>query len=129
MRSACKRLLTGKEYQVLEAESGEEGLLVLEKRQIDVALLDLVLPGMSGLEVLQHIWQGKGKKPAVIVISGKGNMNDGFEVSNLGAAACLCEAVRAIRYHQSSQSSAAYRSNSNLYQREHGRDTIQRRCG
>ena len=45
----------GTQYQVFTAETGEEGLEKLEREEIDLVLLDIVLPGMNGLEVLTEI--------------------------------------------------------------------------
>jgi len=42
-------------YKVLQAISGEEGLNILKKEPVDMVLLDLMLPGIDGLEVLQKI--------------------------------------------------------------------------
>jgi CheY-like chemotaxis protein len=42
-------------YSVITAEDGEEGLALYRQEQPDVILLDLRMPGMSGLEVLQAI--------------------------------------------------------------------------
>ncbi len=42
-------------FQVLQAISGEEGLRILENSPVDMILLDLMLPGIDGLEVLRKI--------------------------------------------------------------------------
>jgi|Deesub1362A_J573_1020465.scaffolds.fasta_scaffold06510_3 DNA-binding response OmpR family regulator len=42
-------------YEVIEAESGKEGLEILEKDKIDLVLLDVVMPGMNGWEVCRKI--------------------------------------------------------------------------
>ncbi|MBF0446906.1 MAG: response regulator [Magnetococcales bacterium] len=42
-------------WKVLSALSAEEGLLAIEKHQIDVVLLDFNMPGMSGLEMAQQV--------------------------------------------------------------------------
>ncbi len=51
-------------YAVLKAYSGTEALLILEKQRPDLVLLDLLLPGLSGEEILPTI-----KDIPVIVVS------------------------------------------------------------
>ncbi|MCA9911999.1 MAG: response regulator, partial [Anaerolineae bacterium] len=41
--------------EVRMCENGEEALALLEKSRFDLVLLDLMMPGMSGYEVLEHI--------------------------------------------------------------------------
>ena len=42
-------------YQFLEAESGEEALAVLEQENVDLIVLDLMMPGMDGFQTLERI--------------------------------------------------------------------------
>ncbi len=58
-------------YEVLRAYSGTEALLILEKSRPDPVLLDLMLPGLSGEEVLAKI-----KGIPVIVVSAKVGIDD-----------------------------------------------------
>ena len=64
--SMLEELLTREGYRPLRAYSGTEALMVLEKTRPDLVLLDLMLPGLPGQEVLKHI-QGI----PVIVLSAK----------------------------------------------------------
>lgn len=50
-----KELLQGKGYEVKSAYSGTEGLLYLEKQAPRAVILDLMLPGMEGKELLSEI--------------------------------------------------------------------------
>ena len=52
-----QELLTGNGYGVRAAYSGTEALLLLSLQRFDLVLLDLMLPGMPGEEVLAHIKQ------------------------------------------------------------------------
>lgn len=58
-------------YQVLRGYSGTEALLLLRHTMTDLVLLDLMLPGLSGEEILPHI-----KDTPVIVISAKVDVQD-----------------------------------------------------
>jgi len=46
-------------YQVLQALSGEDGLEILKNHEVDIIILDLMLPGIDGLEVLRRVRQSK----------------------------------------------------------------------
>ncbi len=68
-------------YGVLRAYSGTEALLVVERKKPDLVLLDLMLPGLSGEELLPKI-----KDIPVIVVSAKADVAD--KVGLLMAGAC-----------------------------------------
>ncbi|MEV7547937.1 response regulator, partial [Streptomyces sp. NPDC089915] len=53
-------------HEVEVAASGETGLLLLERHRPDLVLLDLMLPGMSGLEVCRRIRESK-QLPIIIL--------------------------------------------------------------
>jgi signal transduction histidine kinase len=55
MREGCRRALTPSGIQVATAEHGVEGLRKLREGQFDLILLDAMMPGMSGLELLDRI--------------------------------------------------------------------------
>lgn len=66
-----EELLQKEGYEVLRAFSGTEALLLLSQQRPELVLLDLMLPGLSGEEVLQRI-----KDIPVIVISAKADVED-----------------------------------------------------
>jgi len=68
-------------YDVLRAYSGTEALLVLNDRTPDLILLDLMLPGLSGEELLPRI-----KDIPVIVVSAKPNIEDKISLLLNGAS-------------------------------------------
>ena len=71
-------------YKVFVAANGEEALAVLGEEGIDVAILDIVMPGMSGIDLLREM---KKNYPDVEVImaSGNGTLQTAVEAMRLGA--------------------------------------------
>jgi two-component system KDP operon response regulator KdpE len=80
---ALRRTLTAHGYKVFTASSGEEAVEVTSKRRPDLLLLDLLLPGMSGLEVCRRV-RAESNVP-IIVLSVKGAERDKVEALDLGA--------------------------------------------
>lgn len=59
-------------YKVMKAQTGEEGLSLLQSVPIDLVLLDLMLPGIDGIEVLKRIRADRElKKVPVIMLTAK----------------------------------------------------------
>jgi two-component system, NtrC family, nitrogen regulation response regulator NtrX len=88
IRRTLEMVLAGEGYQVCEAESGEQAweLLSRGERPVDLAVLDLMLPGMSGLELLERIRQDEALRALpVIVISGHATVHDAVTAIKLGA--------------------------------------------
>ena len=67
-----------------QAGTGEECLSVLEKKPVDVVVLDVKMPGMSGIEALYHIKE-KYPKTEVILLTGHAATQDGVEGIKAGA--------------------------------------------
>lgn len=73
-------------YTVYTAESGEEGLAVLKSKPVDMAILDLMLPGIDGLELLKYIRRQKTLQTLpVILLTAKGTELDKVIGLELGA--------------------------------------------
>lgn len=73
-------------YAVLEAESGEKALDLLGNQKIDAVLLDQMLPGIDGLEVLRQIRSGeKDSRLPVLMLTAKGEEIDKVIGLELGA--------------------------------------------
>jgi DNA-binding NtrC family response regulator len=66
------------------ALSGEDGLAVLEKEEVDLILLDLMLPGLSGMEVLRRIRQ-RHPEMVVVVITAYSSVESAIEAMREGA--------------------------------------------
>ncbi|MCU6761150.1 Response regulator ArlR [uncultured Roseburia sp.] len=76
-----EEVLTKEGYHVLRAYSGTEAVLLLSSNQPDLVLLDLMLPGLNGSEVLVHI-----RNIPVIIISAKVDIHDKVKLLLQGAA-------------------------------------------
>lgn len=74
-------VLTKEGYKVLRAYSGTEALMLLSQNKPDLVLLDLMLPGLSGEEVLPHI-----KNIPVIIVSAKTDINNKVNLLLEGAS-------------------------------------------
>ncbi|MCL4128474.1 UNVERIFIED_CONTAM: hypothetical protein GTU68_029427 [Idotea baltica] len=71
--------------EVFKAESGEEGLRLCEEQQADIVILDLMLPGMDGLEVCKRLKEKKALAPAIVMISARGEETDIIRGLEIGA--------------------------------------------
>jgi DNA-binding response OmpR family regulator len=71
-------------YQPFEAATGDAGLEIATKRSFDLLLLDLVLPGCSGLDILRAVRKVRASQP-VIILTARGEENDRVEGLRLGA--------------------------------------------
>ena len=84
MRDSCRQTLLREGNKVEVAEDGIIGLAVLEKESFDVVILDLKMPGLSGMEVLKKIKE-KDPEIVVIVITGYATVDSAVEAMKSGA--------------------------------------------
>ncbi len=84
IREGCREVAEPLGYQTFLAENATSAYKALDKENVDVVVLDLKLPGTSGLEVLQEI---KRKRPEaeVIVITGYATVQSAVEAMKMGA--------------------------------------------
>jgi two-component system cell cycle response regulator DivK len=95
-RVANQRALVRAGYDVLEAEDGEEGLRVARENIPDLILLDMMLPKVSGLEVLRILkLEPLTKHIPVIVLTGLGQGNEAKLLTD-GAAAFLLKSEKSL---------------------------------
>lgn len=71
-------------YSSKTSEDGESGISMVESEAFDVVILDLMMPGLSGLETLRQIKVINSKLP-VILLTGHGSTKEGMEGMRLGA--------------------------------------------
>jgi len=81
---SCTQILDGGDYRVTTAGNGAEGLTRLEELQPDLVFVDLKMPGLSGLEVLEQI-RAKHALMVVIVITGYATVSSAVEAMKKGA--------------------------------------------
>lgn len=70
--------------EVATAESAQEALALVEKGAFDAIVLDLMMPGMDGIDALKAIKQ-KNPEAQVILLSGHATLQKGIEAMKLGA--------------------------------------------
>ncbi len=85
--------LTGRGYQVTTRRDGRAALEALRAESYDVALLDIVMPEMDGLEVLRHVRE-EPSPPEVIIITGNGTIETAITAIKLGAYDYLAKPYR-----------------------------------
>ncbi len=71
-------------YEVMLAATGEEGVKLVEREAPDLVFLDIKMPGMDGLEVLQKLRHMVETVP-IVVISGHADISTAVEATRLGA--------------------------------------------
>jgi nitrogen regulation protein NR(I) len=84
LRQSFKKILTKEGYTVKTASTGELGLEIVRESVPDLVVMDVRLPGMSGLEAIQTIHKIESKLP-VIVMTAFGTTETAIEATKLGA--------------------------------------------
>ena len=86
IRRVLVRILSdeNKNFQIAEAKNGKEGLSLLKKTKFDLALCDIKMPRMDGIEVLQETKKNNINIP-FIMLTGHGNVETAVEAMKLGA--------------------------------------------
>jgi two-component system nitrogen regulation response regulator NtrX len=83
-RDIMADILSGAGMEVLQAGDGEEAVRLAGENELNLVFLDLMLPDMSGTQVLEAILAGKPLLP-VVMISGQGSIQDAVKATKLGA--------------------------------------------
>lgn len=85
INSLLRRILTGAGYQVVQAYSGTEALLQYQSVSPDLVLLDLMLPGLSGSQVLGKLRGEMSSDVPIIILSAKDGLSDKVALLDIGA--------------------------------------------
>ncbi|MCH7685192.1 MAG: sigma-54-dependent Fis family transcriptional regulator [Planctomycetes bacterium] len=83
-RESVARRFHRRGYHVEEANNGEAALSAIQRRQFDVVVLDLAMPGISGIEVLERLRSGHSECE-VLMLTGQGTIEAAVEAMKLGA--------------------------------------------
>lgn len=83
IRNTLRDILEYEDYKVDDADTGIEGLKLVNAKKYDVILCDIKMPNMDGIEVLEHIM--KITDTPVIMISGHGTIETAVEAIKKGA--------------------------------------------
>ena len=84
IRDSLRMTLEYEGYEFVGAATGQEGLALAEREAPDLVLLDVKMPGMDGLEVLDRLRAMNDALP-VVVISGHGTISTAVEATKKGA--------------------------------------------
>jgi DNA-binding NtrC family response regulator len=84
MRDSCRQALSVEGNRIEVAEDGVRGLAMLEKESFDLVILDLKMPGLSGMEVLKKIKE-QDTEIVVVVITGYATIEFAVEAMRIGA--------------------------------------------
>jgi len=116
-------------YQVFAASNGRTGLDIFRQEPVDLILVDLRMPEVNGLEVLEQV-TGESPETPVIVISGMGTLSDSVEALRLGAWDYLIKPVQdmgALAHAVSRALERARLRRENRKYREHLEDLVAER--
>ena len=84
IRRTLREILEFEKYEVSEANDGMEGLVKVKRAFFDVILLDIKMPKMDGMEVLERLMV-LSPDSSVIMISGHGTIDTAVEAVKMGA--------------------------------------------
>jgi two-component system response regulator AtoC len=88
-----EQFLVSRGYQVTTARDGRSALQYLRNESFDVALLDIIMPELDGLEVLRQV-RDESAPPEVIIITGNGTIETAITAMKLGAYDYLSKPYR-----------------------------------
>lgn len=84
IRRALEKFLKDLGYQTFAAENGEEGLKILEETSVDIALVDLVMPKLDGIQFIRRM-KTIAPEAVAIVLTGFGTITSAVEAMRAGA--------------------------------------------
>ena len=98
IRNLISIILTGESYEVLAVETGTQALEIYTEFKPDLILLDIMMPGISGFEVLEQIRDIRSAKlnsVPIVMITAKSLTDDIDKAIKLGATSYIVKPFRA----------------------------------
>ena len=92
LRDDMTRFFSRRGYNVSDCPDGESALSFADQRAFDVIVLDMMMPGMSGLELLKTLKE-KGSEAEVVMLTGQGSIETAVEAMKLGAREYLAKPI------------------------------------
>lgn len=92
IRDRLKKILDIEGYNTYIARDGIEGLALFKKNKPDVAIIDIKMPGMNGIEVLKEI-KKTIQTTEIIMVSGHGSVDTAIESLNAGAFSYIVKPI------------------------------------
>ena len=83
-RETTARWMSRKGHNVAEAPNAQEALVLLDRQQFDVAVIDMNMPGISGVELLQRM-KSDNIETEVIILTGQGTIESAVQAMKIGA--------------------------------------------
>jgi len=83
VRDVLRDIVLGQGYHVVAAEDGETAIEEVSRQHFALIFLDLVLPGLSGVEILKAIKE-KDRSAVVVIVTGYGDDPIALEAMSLG---------------------------------------------
>jgi DNA-binding response OmpR family regulator len=90
VREGCRQVFEHEGFRAASAADGSEGLLLVERLNPRLVVVDLKMPGMDGMNVIRRV-RASNPRIALIVITGYGSVETAVEAMKLGAADYLCK--------------------------------------
>lgn len=100
MANVVGELFRSEGHEIFVAENAESGLWLIERVYPDAIIVDLYLPGMSGLQLLRILAE-RNQLPPCLVVSGVASEEEARETLKLGAIECLHKPMRLQQFFQS----------------------------
>jgi two-component system, OmpR family, response regulator ArlR len=97
LRRACEVGLRRRGFEVVSAGDGQEGLALAMTQAFDLVLLDMLMPRMSGLDMLRELRRrAPGHHVPVLVLSNSSRAGDRLDADDLGIAGYMVKASMSL---------------------------------